>query len=168
MVSAVYPGSFDPVTRGHLDLVDRSLHLFESLTVAVADNLQKTPLFSLEERLDLLRSVLPQSPRVHVTSFRGLVVDFCRARGFSAILRGLRTVADFEYEYQMALTNRHLNPDVETVFVMPSEQYSYVSSSLIKDVVSNGGDVSKFLPPVVEQSLRRRLAEVKASKGRGS
>lgn len=162
MVTAVYPGSFDPVTRGHLDLVERSLHLFDSITVAVAENSSKTPVFSLEERQEILREVLPQTPRVQVAAFRGLVVDFCRAHGFSAILRGLRTVADFEYEFQMALTNRHLNPEVETIFVMPSEQYSYVSSSLIKDVVRHGGDVSKFLPPAVETRLRQRLADLQA------
>ena len=166
MVSAVYPGSFDPVTKGHLDLVERSLHLFESITVAVSENISKQPVFSLEERLDLLRQVLPQTPRVQVTAFRGLIVEFCRTQGYAAILRGLRTVADFEYEYQMALTNRHLHSGVETVFVMPSLQYSYVSSSLIKDVVRHGGDVSKFLPPLVEQRLRARLAELAAKSSR--
>ena len=162
MVTAVYPGSFDPVTRGHLDLVERSLRLFDSITVAVAENSSKQPVFTLEERLEILRAVLPKTPRIQVSAFRGLVVDFCRVHGFSAILRGLRTVADFEYEFSMALTNRHLNPDVETIFVMPSEQYSYVSSSLIKDVVRHGGDVSKFLPPIVETRLRARLLEIHA------
>jgi len=157
MVSALYPGSFDPVTCGHLDLVERALALFDGVTVAVAENITKQPVFSLEERMALLREVLPNDPRVRITSFRGLVVDFCRRHGFRVVLRGLRTVSDFEYEYQMALTNRHLNQDVETVFVMPSARYSYVSSSLIKDIVRHGGDVGAFLVPVVEERLRRRL-----------
>lgn len=160
MVSALYPGSFDPVTRGHLDLVERALALFDSVTVAAAENISKQPVFDLEERLGLLREVLPDSPKLHVTSFRGLVVDFCREQGFSVILRGLRTVSDFEYEYQMALTNRHMEPDIETVFVMPSASYSFVSSTLIKEIVRNGGTVSDFLPEVVEKRLRQRLKEL--------
>lgn len=155
MVRALYPGSFDPVTHGHLDLVDRALRLFESVTVAASENITKQPVFSLEERLTLLREVMPA--RAQVATFRGLVVDYCRTHGFDVIIRGLRTMSDFEYEYQMALTNRHLNPKVETVFVMPSLQYSYVSSSLIKDVVRNGGDVSTFLPAAVEKALRQKL-----------
>lgn len=155
MVRALYPGSFDPVTHGHLDLVERALRLFESVTVAAAENITKQPVFSLEERLALLRAVMPE--RVQVSAFRGLVVEHCRSNGFDVILRGLRTMSDFEYEYQMALTNRHLNPAVETVFVMPSLQYSYVSSSLIKDVVRNGGDVSTYLPPAVEKALRAKM-----------
>ncbi|MCA8965561.1 MAG: pantetheine-phosphate adenylyltransferase [Planctomycetes bacterium] len=157
MVSALYPGSFDPVTFGHLDLVERALPLFDSLTVAVAVNSSKSGTFTFEERVELLRQVLPNDPRLSVTTFSGLVVDFCRARGIGAVLRGLRTVSDFEYEYQMALTNRHLAPAIETVFVMPSVQFSYVSSSLIREIVKNGGDVSSFLPPPVERRLRERL-----------
>ena len=157
MVFAIYPGSFDPVTRGHLDLVERALPLFERLTVAVAVNSSKNATFTPEERVAMLREVLPADPRLSVTTFRGLVVDFCRAQGIGAILRGVRTVSDFEYEYQMALTNRHLAPGIETVFVMPSVQYSYVSSSLIREVVRNGGDVGSFLPPPVESRLRERL-----------
>ncbi|MBL9076497.1 MAG: pantetheine-phosphate adenylyltransferase [Planctomycetes bacterium] len=158
MVSALYPGSFDPVTRGHLDLVERALPLFDHLTVAVALNSTKTPTFSAEERVGMLREVLPHDPKLSVTTFRGLVVDFCRTQGIGAILRGVRTVSDFEFEYQMALTNRHLAPGIETVFVMPSVQFSYVSSSLIREIVRNGGDVSSFLPPPVERRLRERLA----------
>lgn len=155
MARALYPGSFDPVTRGHLDLVERALRLFDSVTIAAAENISKQPVFNLEERLSLLRKVLPA--QVEVVAFRGLVVDYCRTHGYDVILRGLRTMSDFEYEYQMAMTNRHLAPQVETVFVMPSLQYSYVSSSLIKDVVRNGGDVSTFLPPDIEAALRARL-----------
>jgi pantetheine-phosphate adenylyltransferase len=163
MVSALYPGSFDPVTRGHLDLVERALPLFDHLTVAVALNSQKQPTFTADERVELLREVLPQDPRLSVTTFRGLVVDFCKSQGIGAILRGVRTVSDFEYEYQMALTNRHLAPGIETVFVMPSVQYSYVSSSLIREIVRNGGDVSSFLPPPVERRLRERLRPAPSS-----
>lgn len=159
MVRAIYPGSFDPVTHGHLDLVQRALPLFDSLTVAVAINRQKTPTFSTDERMALLREVLPKDPRLDVTSFSGLVVDFCRQQGISAILRGVRTVSDFEYEYQMALTNRHLQPRIETVFVMPSVEYSFVSSSLIKEIVKNGGDAGHFVPAPVERALRARLQQ---------
>jgi pantetheine-phosphate adenylyltransferase len=157
MVHAIYPGSFDPVTRGHLDLVSRALPLFDRLVVAVAINRQKTPTFSPEERAAMLAEVLPKDPKLSVTTFHGLVVDFCRQQGIGAILRGVRTVSDFEYEYQMALTNRHLQPEIETVFVMPSVEYSFVSSSLIKEIVKNGGDVGHFLPPQVERRLRERL-----------
>lgn len=157
MVFAIYPGSFDPVTRGHLDLVERALPLFDKLTVAVAVNSSKNATFTPDERVAMLREVLPADPRLSVTTFRGLVVDFCRAQGIGAILRGVRTVSDFEYEYQMALTNRHLAPGIETVFVMPSVQFSYVSSSLIREIVRNGGDVQSFLPPPVERRLRDRL-----------
>lgn len=157
MVSALYPGSFDPVTRGHLDLIERAMPLFDHLTVAVGINSQKNPTFTTEERVDMLREILPLGDRLSVVTFSGLVVDFCREQKIGAILRGVRTVSDFESEYQMALTNRHLEPSVESVFVMPSAQYSYVSSSLIREVVRNGGDVSSFLHPTVEQRLRDRL-----------
>ncbi len=157
MVSALYPGSFDPVTRGHLDLVERALPLFDHLTVAVAVNSQKSPTFTVEERVEMLLEVLPQDDKLSVVTFTGLVVDYCREHRIGAILRGVRTISDFEAEYQMALTNRHLEPTVESVFVMPSAQYSYVSSSLIREVVRNGGDVSSFLPESVEQRLRDRL-----------
>ncbi len=157
MVSAIYPGSFDPVTRGHLDLVERALPLFDHLTVAVAVNRHKQSTFTPDERVELLREVMPNDRRLSVVGFHGLVVDFCREQGIGAILRGVRTVSDFEYEYQMALTNRHLRPEVESVFVMPSNEYSYVSSSLIKDIVKAGGNVTHFLHPSVEQKLRERL-----------
>ena len=160
MARALYPGSFDPVTKGHLDLVERARRLFDSITVAVFDNIAKQALFDLEDRLQMLREVLPDRSGIAITSFGGLVVDYCSKQGFTVILRGLRTVSDFEYEYQMALTNRQLNPEVETVFVMPSVEHSYVSSSLIKDVLRNGGDVSHFLPGGVEDRLRARLRQL--------
>ena len=155
MVRALYPGSFDPVTRGHLDLVERARQLFDSVTVAVARNSRKDCVFDVQERIELLREVLPGE--VKVVSFEGLVVEFCQREGYALVLRGLRSVADFEYEYQMALTNRHLASEVETVFVMPSAEYAFTSSSLIKDVLRNGGDVSSFLPEVIEEKLRIRL-----------
>ena len=159
MARALYPGSFDPVTHGHLDLVARALGLFEAVTVAVAENISKLPLFTLEERLEMLHEVLPASEKLEVVSFQGLVVDFCKEHRHDVILRGLRTVSDFEFEYQMALTNRHLNDAVETVFVMPSIEFSFVSSSLIKDIVRNGGGVTAFVPPSVEARLRTRLLD---------
>ena len=158
MVSALYPGSFDPVTLGHIDLIQRALQLFDSLTVAVAENSSKRGVFSLDERLELLRLSLPEGAPVEVVAFRGLVVDYCLEHGFGVILRGLRTVSDFEFEYQMALTNRHMQPGIETVFVMPSARFSFVSSSLIKEIVRNGGSVADFLAAPVEERLRQRLA----------
>jgi len=158
MGCALCAGGFGPVAGGHLGLVGRALPLFDHLTVAVGVNTLKNPTFTTEERVDMLREVLPTSDKLAVVTFTGLVVDFCRERDIGAILRGVRTVSDFESEYQMALTNRHLAPGIESVFIMPSAQYSYVSSSLIREVVRNGGDVSSFLPDTVEQRLRDRLS----------
>jgi pantetheine-phosphate adenylyltransferase len=154
---ALYPGSFDPVTHGHLDLIRRGVELFGELTVAVAVNPAKSPLFPPEERVEMLREQLRSLAGVSVTMFRGLVVEFCMRNGYTVILRGLRTVSDFEFEYQMALTNRSLAPGVETVFVMPNERYSYISSRLIKEVIEGGGDVSNFLPAEIEARLRMRI-----------
>ncbi|RMH02669.1 MAG: pantetheine-phosphate adenylyltransferase [Planctomycetota bacterium] len=156
---ALYPGTFDPVTLGHLDLIRRGVELFGTLRVAVARNESKQPLFSPDERVDMLRREVAGIPGVSVASFRGLVVDYCRREGIGVILRGIRTVSDFEYEYQMALTNRALERSVETVFVMPSEEYSFVSSRLIKEVYAAGGDLDRFLSPAVRDRLVQRLAE---------
>ena len=158
MVSALYPGSFDPVTLGHLDLIERALPLFERVIVAVGVNTQKRPIFTAEERVEMLREALPESAKLTVVTFTGLVVDYCREHGVGAILRGLRTVSDFESEYQMALTNQHMEPKIESVFMMPSPQFSYVSSSLIREIVRCGGDARSFLPESVEQRLRDRLS----------
>ncbi|MEY2981662.1 MAG: pantetheine-phosphate adenylyltransferase [Planctomycetota bacterium] len=155
MVRALYPGSFDPVTLGHLDLVARACRMFDSVTVAVARNSSKNPVFTVEERIELLRAELPRD--VEVVGFSELVVEFAAREGYDAILRGLRNIGDFEFEYQMALTNRHLKPDIETVFVMPSHAYSYVSSSLIKDIVRYGGDISSFVPARVAAAMRAKL-----------
>jgi pantetheine-phosphate adenylyltransferase len=157
---ALYAGTFDPVTLGHLDLIERGARLFPGLTVGVADNIRKAPLFTAAERVAMLeREVRGLRLRgVKVVSFRGLVVDWARDHGVRVLLRGVRTTSDFEYEYQMALTNRALRGEVESVFVMPSEQFAYLSSTLIREVVRGGGDVSRWVPARVEKALRERLA----------
>jgi pantetheine-phosphate adenylyltransferase len=157
---ALYAGTFDPVTLGHLDLIERGVRLFHGLTVGVADNLRKAPLFTAAERVRMLEGEVRarRLRRVRVVSFRGLVVDWARSHGVRVLLRGVRTTSDFEYEYQMALTNRALEGDVESVFVMPSEKFAYLSSTLIREVVRGGGDVSRWVPEKVEKALRERLA----------
>jgi pantetheine-phosphate adenylyltransferase len=157
MAHPLFPGSFDPPTKGHLDVIERGLRLFGKLTVAVARNTSKAPLFTADERMALLGRCLGQRPGLAIVAFEGLVVDYCRKHGHSLILRGLRTVADLEYEYSMALTNRTLAPEVETMFLMPSLEHSFTSSSLIKEIVRNGGDVTAFLPPLVLDSLKEKL-----------
>jgi pantetheine-phosphate adenylyltransferase len=153
---AVFPGSFDPLTNGHVDIVLRSAHLFERIVVAVLVNAEKTPLFSAEDRVAMIRDVFREYPNIEVDIFDGLLVEYARRKRASAIVRGLRAVSDFEYEFQMALMNRHLEPTLETVFMMPAEQYTYLSSRLIKEVFRLGGDVRGLVPSVVEDRLRRR------------
>lgn len=160
---ALYPGSFDPLTHGHLDLIRRGTALFGHLTVGIAVNPSKTPWFTPEERVRMLQEQFAGDPRIEVISFRGLVVDFCMKNRFSVILRGLRTISDFEFEYQMALTNRALAPTVETVFVMPSEQFSFTSSRMIKEILDGGGDVSRFIPAAVERAMRAKLSRESSS-----
>jgi pantetheine-phosphate adenylyltransferase len=157
-VTAVYPGTFDPITNGHLDIIGRGVHLFDRVVVALLENADKEPLMPLDERLAIVRSVVARFPNVEVDSFDGLLMDYARARGARAIVRGLRALSDFEYEFQMALMNRRLGPDVETVFMMPSEAYSYVSSRLVKEVARLGGDISGLVPPEVAERLRARFA----------
>jgi pantetheine-phosphate adenylyltransferase len=157
-VTAVYPGTFDPITNGHLDIIGRGVRLFDRVVVALLENADKEPLLPLAERLDLARAVVAPFPSVTVESFDGLLVDYARGRGAQAIVRGLRALSDFEYEFQMALMNRRLEPGVETVFMMPSEAYSYVSSRLVKEVVRLGGDVTGLVPPEVVEHLRARYA----------
>jgi len=154
---ALFPASFDPVTNGHLDVIRRSLTLFDRLIVAVAHNVAKSGTFPVEERIEILRSVLAGEPRVEVTAFEGLLVEFCREKGASTVIRGLRAMSDYEYEFEMALMNKHLNPAVETVFMMASQEYLYVSSSRLKELVRFGGEVSDFVPPLVEKRLREKL-----------
>ena len=153
---AIFPGSFDPLTNGHVDIILRSAHLFERIVVAVLVNADKQPLFSADERIGIIREVFREYPNIEVESFDGLLVQYARRRRASAIVRGIRAVSDFEYEFQMALMNRHLEPTLETVFMMPAEQYTYLSSRLTKEVFYLGGDVTGLVPPAVEQAMRRK------------
>ncbi len=155
---AVYPGSFDPPTRGHTDLVTRSLALADRVIVAIARNSSKEPLFTVEERLDLLRQVSGGEPRIEFRAFDGLLVDFAKSVKATLIIRGLRAVSDFEYEFQMAMMNRHLLPGLETVFLVPPEDATYLSSSLVREVARYGGDVSTLVHPAVGEALKRRFA----------
>lgn len=155
---AIYPGSFDPPTRGHEDLARRSLALCDRLIVAVATNSQKQPLFSVEERLDLLKAAIGPDPRVTFERFDGLLAEFARKAGARLVVRGLRAVSDFEYEFQMALMNRQLFPELETVFLVPSVDITYLSSSLVREVSRHGGDVTGLVHPAVAEALRRRFA----------
>jgi pantetheine-phosphate adenylyltransferase len=155
---AVYPGTFDPLTNGHIDLVQRAAPLFDRLVVSIAENPVKGPSFSLDERIDLARQALAGIAGVEVVGYRVLLADFVRGIGAGVILRGLRAVSDFEYEFQLASMNRHLIPEAETLFLTPSEQWSFISSSLVREVARFGGDVSGFVHPVVWAALRRRFA----------
>jgi pantetheine-phosphate adenylyltransferase len=155
---AVFPGSFDPMTNGHLDIVDRGLAVFDRVRMAILLNPEKQPLFSVEERLAIIRAAYRGNRRVEVDTFSGLLVDYAQHVGASVIIRGIRAISDFEYEFQMALMNRRLNPRIETVFMMPAESYSYVSSRLVKEVFQLGGRVSDLVPPVVERRLREKYA----------
>ena len=156
---AVYAGSFDPITNGHLDVVDRSAKLFDELIVAVLNNPEKTSLFTPAERIELIQKTVHQHDNVTVDLFDGLLVDFCRRRGASAVIRGVRAVSDFEYEFQMALMNRRLNPDVETIFMMPQDLYTYLSSRLVKEVFRLGGNVVGLVPDLVLEALARKLPD---------
>lgn len=156
--TALYPGSFDPVSHGHIDLIKRATHVFDRVVVAVANNLHKKPLFSKEERLQMLEEAVKGIERVEVVAFDGMVVDFARKQNIRILLRGLRMVSDFEYEFQMALTNRRFDEDIETVFLMPSEKFSFLSSTLLKESAAMGADISMFVPDHVAAKLKERLA----------
>ena len=155
--TAVYPGSFDPVTNGHLDVIERAAKLFDGVVVAIAINSDKDPLFTVKERKALVQRAIEKIPNARVDDFHGLLVDYARRIGATAVVRGLRAVSDFEFELQMALMNRRLEPGVETLFLAPKESYSYLSSRLIKEIVRLGGNVNGLVPPAVEQALQRRL-----------
>ena len=153
MSLAVYPGTFDPITNGHVDILRRSLKIFDRVVVALAENVRKAPLFSLDQRRQLITDALGQDARLEVDAFQGLLADYCRRRGATVVIRGLRALADFEYEFQSAHMNRRLAPDVETLFLMTSEESFYVSSSLVKEVALMGGDVSGLVPAGVAAAL---------------
>ena len=153
---AIYPGSFDPITNGHLDLISRGSKLVDRLIVAILHNSAKQSLFSVAERMEMLEEVVRPYANVEVTSFEGLLVDYAAARGANVILRGIRALSDYEYELQMALMNRRLNPSVETVFLLASEAHSFISSHLVKEVASLGGNVAGLVPPAVEERMKRR------------
>lgn len=158
MTRAIYPGSFDPVTLGHVDVIERALRLFDEVIVAAAPSEGKHPLFSIEERLELIRASLLSSDRLTVKKMDGLLVDFVKAENAQVVVRGLRAISDFEFEFQMALMNRRLDPGVETIFLMPKEDYSYISSRIVKEVARLGGDVSGVVPAPVHEALRRKFA----------
>jgi len=153
---AVYPGTFDPITNGHVDILRRSLKIFDRVVVALAENVRKAPLFSLDQRRQLITDALGQDARLEVDAFQGLLADYCRRRGATVVIRGLRALADFEYEFQSAHMNRRLAPDVETLFLMTSEESFYVSSSLVKEVALMGGDVSGLVPAGVAAALTEK------------
>ena len=159
MKRAVFAGTFDPVTNGHLDLARRSLRVVDQLTVAVADRPEKGVLFSQKERVAMLEEALASESNLTVEPFQGLLVDYAKKNGIGIIIRGLRFISDFEYEFQMALMNRRLNPEIETLFLMPSETHTYVNSTLIKEIARNGGDVASFVPARVAQSLKAAFGQ---------
>jgi pantetheine-phosphate adenylyltransferase len=153
---AIYPGSFDPLTSGHVDIIERGSKIFDSIIVAILVNAEKVPLFSEDERMAIIREVFKGYKNVQADTFNGLLVEYAQRKQASVLVRGLRAISDFEYEFQMALMNRHLAPGLETVFMMPDEKYTFVSSRLIKEVFMLGGEVSSLVPPVVEQKLRAK------------
>jgi pantetheine-phosphate adenylyltransferase len=160
--TAIYPGSFDPLTFGHVDIIERSARLFDKVIVAILTNSQKEPLFTVDERIEIMSEILkPRFPNVEVDMFRGLLVDYARQKKAQVIVRGIRAVTDYEYEFQMALMNRRLTPDIETVFMMPAENYSYLSSRLVKEIAELGGSVAGLVPESVEKRLKQRFQKEK-------
>ena len=156
--NAMYPGTFDPLTRGHEDVVRRAASIFTNVLVAVASNPNKKPMFDVDERCELARTVLADLSNVQITGYSGLTVEFAHQRGYSVVVRGLRAVSDFEFEFQLASMNRHLQPDIETVFMVPKEKFTFISSTRVREIAELGGDVSSFVHPVVEAAFKRKLA----------
>lgn len=165
---AIYPGSFDPITNGHLDLIRRGSRMFDRLIVSILRNDNKQPLFTVEERMEMLSEVVQVYPNVAVDSFEGLLVEHAAARSATVLLRGIRAISDYEYELQMALMNRRLRPDLETVFLMANESYSFISSRLVKEVFGLGGSITGLVPPTVEERLRLRMANPKTQTKKGA
>lgn len=159
--TAIYPGTFDPITNGHLDIIRRAVKIFDVVIVAIAGNRAKKPLFDIEERVEMAKKATEDIPNVEVDAFHSLIMDYCHQRKAVALIRGLRAVSDFEYEFQMALMNRKLGNDVESVFLMPKEKYTYLSSSLIKEIAAFGGNISCFVPVVVKEKLQEKYSEKK-------
>ena len=158
MRTALYPGSFDPITAGHVDIISRALEIFDHVEVGVAVNMNKTPTFSDAERIEMIEETFVDEPRVRVSGFSGLLVDYARKRGIRSVIRGLRAVSDFEYEFQMASMNRRLTDEVDFFFLMTSEEHFFVSSSLVREVALNGGDVARFVPACVHRRLKERFS----------
>ena len=158
MKIVIYPGTFDPITNGHLDVIDRALKLFDQVIVAISQNPGKTPLFTLDERLAMMQDSTRELDNVEIDHFSSLVVEYARKRGACAIIRGLRAISDFEFEFQMALMNRHMEPDVATVFLMPHERYTHLNATIIREIASLGGDIAAFVPPVVKRALDKKYA----------
>ena len=162
MTTAIYPGSFDPLTFGHVDVIERSARLFDHVIVSILTNPQKSALFSVDERIEIMQDILkPRFPNVEVAVFHGLLVEYARQRNAQVIVRGIRAVTDYEYEFQMALMNRRLAPGIETVFMMPAENYSYLSSRLVKEIAELGGSVAGLVPEIVEKRLKQRFRKGK-------
>lgn len=158
---AIYPGSFDPITNGHVDIIQRGKKIFDKIIVGVLDNPKKSPLFTAAERVELIKQVFAQDPAVEVMSFDGLLVDFARKNGVNVVIRGLRAISDFEYEFQMALMNRKLAHEMETLFMMPSLKYSFLSSNMVKEVFQLGGCIKDLVPPLVEEALINKMRNSK-------
>ncbi|MFQ6069344.1 MAG: pantetheine-phosphate adenylyltransferase [Candidatus Aminicenantales bacterium] len=156
---AIYPGSFDPITNGHVDIIERGLKIFDNILVAVLENPKKTPLFSVEERVSMINEIFKGRKNIEVKSFHGLLVDFAERNKARVVIRGLRAISDFEYEFQMALMNLKLNPDIETFFMMPNVKYSYLSSKLVKEIFMLGGCLKDFVPGMVEKKLREKFSQ---------
>ena len=167
MRTAVYPGSFDPITNGHLDVIERAAKLFDKIIVAVAINEAKTPLFTMKERVKLVSSSVGSLPNVEVDTFTGLLIDYVETRGGEAVVRGLRAVSDFEFEFQLALMNRKLNGRIETIFMMPKETYTFLSSRMVKEIARLGGDISSFVPKDVAEALKRKFTNPKRKTRKG-
>lgn len=162
--SAIYPGTFDPITYGHIDVVERAVTIFDKVIVLVARNTTKKPLFTDDERIAMIREVFRKNRRVEVDGFDGLLVNYARRKGSSVIIRGLRAVSDFEYEFQMALTNRKLDRNIDTLFLVPGEQYTYLNSTIVREVALLGGDVSDFVPPNIQQHLKAKIESIKGNR----